>query len=161
MKGTTAASVACALGVWAASLASGRQPPRSCASATTAEHRALAYLAREVPRWSTENKCYSCHNNGDAARALYVGKRLGYDVAPKALNDTSHWLARPQGWDRNGGETGISDKRLARIQFAAALREAMAAGLVRDRRPLREAAQLVAADQDKDGSWQVDAVGSV
>ncbi len=32
------------------------------------EARAVAFLAREVPRWSRENHCYSCHNNGDAAR---------------------------------------------------------------------------------------------
>ncbi len=32
-----------------------------CAAAATPEERALAYLAREVPRWSAENHCYSCH----------------------------------------------------------------------------------------------------
>jgi hypothetical protein len=44
----------------------------------TPEERALVYLAREVPRWSVENKCHSCHNNGDAARALYQTKRHSY-----------------------------------------------------------------------------------
>ena len=33
-----------------------------------AAKRALQFLSREVPSWSIENKCYSCHNNGDAAR---------------------------------------------------------------------------------------------
>ena len=32
--------------------------------------RAVKYLAHEVPRWRAEEGCYSCHNNGDAARAL-------------------------------------------------------------------------------------------
>ena len=76
------------------------------------ETRALAYLAHEVPRWSRENKCYSCHNNGDAARALYVAMRLSLPVPSKALKDTSHWLARPQQWDHNGGEGPARTERL-------------------------------------------------
>src|SRR5437667_8821460 len=87
------------------------------------EARALAYLAREVPRWSAENKCYSCHNNGDAARALYRALRLGEPVPAGAVADTSRWLSRPAQWDHNGGEGPFSDKQLARIQFAAALVE--------------------------------------
>src|SRR5437588_9299128 len=83
----------------------------------SAESRALTYLAREVPRWARENKCYSCHNNGDAARALYTAVRLGYTVPARALEDTSRWLLRPQQWDHNGGDSPFSDKKLARIQF--------------------------------------------
>ncbi len=63
----------------------------------SAEQRAIDYLAREVPRWSKENHCFSCHNNGDAARALYVARRLGYRVPGEALADTTAWLLRPQG----------------------------------------------------------------
>ncbi|MFN0122677.1 MAG: hypothetical protein ACKV2V_19440, partial [Blastocatellia bacterium] len=37
-----------------------------------AASRAVAFLAREVPAWPARNSCFSCHNNGDAARALYV-----------------------------------------------------------------------------------------
>jgi hypothetical protein len=130
-------------------------PPR------TPEAKALAYLAREVPAWSADNKCYSCHNNGDAARALYVATRLGHPVPPKALADTTRWLTKPDGWDDNGGDYGTSDKKLARIQFAAALVEAMDAGLVKDREALAKAAALVAARQDKDGSWPIDAEGAL
>ena len=32
---------------------------------------ALAYLIGEVPKWPMENKCYSCHNNGDAVILLH------------------------------------------------------------------------------------------
>jgi len=35
-----------------------------------AEARAVEFLVREVPAWSKNNGCFSCHNNGDAARAL-------------------------------------------------------------------------------------------
>ena len=135
------------------------------ALATTAfpspEGRALAYLAREVPRWSAENKCYSCHNNGDAARALYAAVRRAEPVPAEALADTTRWLGQPERWDRNGGNPGYSDKGLARIQFAAALVAAMEAGRISDPKPLARAADLVAQGQQKNGSWRVDAEGTV
>ncbi|MFO1532763.1 MAG: ArsA-related P-loop ATPase, partial [Thermoplasmatota archaeon] len=49
------------------------------------------HLAREVPRWSAENHCYSCHHNGDAARALYAAARAGRSallVAPTGAGKT-------------------------------------------------------------------------
>jgi hypothetical protein len=125
------------------------------------EERALAYLAREVPRWAAQNKCYSCHNNGDAARALYAAVRLGRAVPPAALADTTRWLARPAGWDRNGGDGPFNDRKLARLQFAAALVEAIEAGQVKDGAALDRAAEQVAAHQETDGSWATDADGTV
>jgi hypothetical protein len=137
----------------AARVAAADEPP------ATAESRALAFLAREVPLWSKENKCFSCHNNGDAARALYQAVRLELPVPPTALADTTDWLSRPDGWDKNGGDGPFSDKRLARLQFAVALASAVEAGQVRDRRILVRAAERVAADQDDDGSWAIDELG--
>jgi len=49
------------------------------------EGRAIAFLSREVPRWSRENHCFSCHNNGDGARALYHAVSRGYAVEDHAL----------------------------------------------------------------------------
>src|SRR5262249_20227306 len=92
------------------------EPQAKEPAAATTEKRVLAYILPEVPRWSTENKCYSCHNNGDAARALYTAARLTYPVPVQALADTSRWLAQPQQWDHNGGEGPSSNKPLARIQ---------------------------------------------
>jgi hypothetical protein len=127
----------------------------------TAERRALVYLAREVPLWSANNKCYSCHNNGDAARALCVAVRLSHHVPAQALADTTRWLGSPEQWDKNAGNEAASDKGLARIQFAAALVEVLDAGLLKDRTPLARAADLVADYQQKDGSWKTDAQGTV
>jgi hypothetical protein len=124
------------------------------------ERRALAYLSREVPRWATDNKCYSCHNNGDAARALYVAVRQSHSVPAEALTDTTRWLSRPEQWDKYAGDTPGNDPVLARIQFAAALVEAIDAGLVKDRAPLKRAADQVARHQEKDGSWAVLAAGT-
>jgi hypothetical protein len=125
----------------------------------TPESRAIAFLAVEVPRWSKENKCFSCHNNGDAARALYQAVRLELPVPPSALADTNAWLSRPEGWDKNGGDGPFSDKRLARVQFALALAEAVDVRQVRDRQILVRAAERVAAEQAADGSWPIDEAG--
>jgi len=127
--------------------------------------RAVAYLSGEVPRWHRENQCYSCHNNGDAARALYAASRKGYRVPAAAFADTSKWLAHPETWDSNRGNPAFSDKKLARIQFAAALDEACTPGPLRIRPNcaawLTAATAALKRDQSVDGSWPVDAGGAV
>jgi hypothetical protein len=125
-----------------------------------AEAKAIAYLAREVPRWRQENACYSCHNNGDAARALIVGLQRRHAVRP-AIEDTLGWLSDPSRWQSNpGGKGGGDDKRLARIQFASATVTASTASLV-PQAAVEAAAALVASDQRDDGSWQLDASTSI
>ncbi|HEV8147307.1 MAG TPA: hypothetical protein VGP79_13035 [Bryobacteraceae bacterium] len=120
--------------------------------AQTPEQRAIDYLRVEVPRWSRENGCFSCHNNGDAARALFAARDHGMKVPREALADTLGWLSRPAVWQENKGNPAFSDKKLARLQFAAALADA---GV--DARALREAAEQIVAEQEADGSWIVDA----
>lgn len=124
---------------------------------TTPEACAVEFLKGEVPAWARENGCYSCHNNGDAARALYAAEARGYRVARDVLADTTAWVIKPARWDHNKGDPGFSDKRLANIQFAAALVAAVEAGQVKKREALKEAAQKVAADQGEDGAWRIDA----
>jgi hypothetical protein len=121
-----------------------------------AEARALAWLAREVPAWHSENRCFSCHNNGDGARALYAARRLGRPVPEEALRATSAWLARPSEWGNHRGDPRFSDEKLARLQFTAALGEAAAAGLIADRAAVAGAAARLLDDQQPDGSWRVD-----
>ena len=120
---------------------------------------ALAFLSREVPRWPQENHCYSCHNNGDAARALYSAQQRGYAVPETALADTTKWLMAPAKWDEIHGEPASSDKKLALIQFGAALAEACRTGAVTDDGALRAAAESLVKLQDADGSWHVDTGG--
>lgn len=111
---------------------------------------------REVPAWSRENGCFSCHNNGDAARALYVASRKGHRVPAAALADTTAWLSRPDNWKNNKGDPGFSDQRLANLQFAAALLTAIETGHIQKKSLLAAAAVLVAADQASAGSWPVE-----
>jgi hypothetical protein len=119
-----------------------------------AEARAVRFLAREVPQWQVKNKCFSCHNNGDAARALLAAQRASIPFDPAALESTVRWLRRPEGWDDNGPKVEYSDKKLATLQFASALSDLPDAG-----EALIRAAERVQALQDKDGSFGVDADG--
>jgi hypothetical protein len=120
-----------------------------------AEARAVAYLAREVPQWPAKNKCYSCHNNGDAARALVAARRLSIPFDAAALDSTVRWLRRPKDWKDNGPKVEYSDQKLATLQFAHALATVSSAGDA----ALIEAAERVRDLQEKDGSWAVDADG--
>jgi len=124
-------------------------------AAATPEQRAIDYLAQEVPKWAKENHCYSCHNNGDAARALFAARRRGYVVPNSAIADTIDWLRQPGRWSETHGTPGVTNITLARIQFAAALLEAR----VDNPQPLAAAAQSLVPLQDRDGSGKVDAGG--
>ena len=119
---------------------------------------ALGVSLCEVPRWPQENHCYSCHNNGDAARALYSAERRGYVVPEMALADTTAFLMAANR-DEIHGAPAASDKKLARIQFGAALAEAYHSGAIRDDGALRAAAESLVKLQDPDGWWDVDTGG--
>ncbi|MBS1812271.1 MAG: hypothetical protein JST84_29165 [Acidobacteria bacterium] len=126
-------------------------------STPTAETKALAFLQREVPAWKQTNGCFSCHNNGDAVRALFAAQQQGYSIPTEAFTDTINWLRAPEHWEENKGDPGFSDKRLASLQFAAALLSAIDAGQVKDLAPLHLAARKLIAEQSPDGTWKIDA----
>src|SRR6185436_3093434 len=88
------------------------------ARSAESEAKAIRFLEREVPAWSKENGCFSCHNNGDGARALYAATRSGYRISRDALAGTTAWIVQPNRWEHNKGDPGFSDQRLANIQFA-------------------------------------------
>ena len=121
--------------------------------AQTPVDRALTYLATEVPQWPQANGCFSCHNNGDGARALYSAGKL------EPLRSTTAWLASPSDWDTKKADLPGSDKKLARYQFSAALVAAFDAGAVQDRAILAAAARDLASLQVADGSWRVEDEG--
>jgi hypothetical protein len=103
---------------------------------------AIAYLEAEVPRWKSENGCYSCHNNGDGARALIAAGRR----ASAALADTIGFLRDPKAWPADLAA-------LALVQFGTALAalgdntSAVAARLIKLQKP--------------DGHWEMDAEATV
>ncbi len=130
--------------------------PGYSADATRA---AIQFLAQETPRWRPENHCYSCHNNGDAARALLVAKARGYDVPASVLADTIDWLRKPESWDETQSNPAFSDRKLARVQFSAALAEAVRDGLASARGDLLRAAESLVLLQERDGAWRIDTGG--
>ena len=127
----------------------------------TPERRAVAFLSTEVPKWGPANHCYSCHNNGDAARGLMVAAKAGQLADRRSLSDTLAFLSTPDRWDANGPDGPFKDTKLARIQFGAALAAAKDANFDVPRAALDKAAALVAELQTADGSWQTDVPGSV
>jgi hypothetical protein len=111
--------------------------------------RAVSYLAAESAKWRPENGCFSCHNNGDAARVLFLAKT----APPAALTVTAVWLANPASWDENGSAAPeASDKKLARIQFSAALLASPSASAD----SLGQAATLLLSFQDTAGPWRIE-----
>jgi hypothetical protein len=110
-----------------------------CAACSSPERRAVDFLAREAPRWRVENGCFSCHNNGDASRALLAAGRT---LDPATLD----FLRRPARWTDNGPDEEFSDRRLAALQFAFALSE------LGDVDALRRAAPLVRELVGPDGA---------
>lgn len=82
--------------------------------------KGVTYLRAEVPKWKAEHPCYSCHNNGDATRALLVAGSKGFDIGD-SIDDTLAFLRDPSKWEQNKMRDGLVDKGLARVQFASAL----------------------------------------
>jgi hypothetical protein len=131
-------------------------PPAYSADAVRS---AIDFLARETPRWQPENHCFSCHNNGDAARALLFAKARGYSIPPDALTGTIAWLQKPEAWDEDRSNPAFADRKLARIQFSAALAEAVRSGLRSAHDDLTRAAESLVALQEHDGAWKIDTGG--
>ena len=123
------------------------------ASGQTPVARAVTYLAAEVPKWRREHPCYSCHNNGDAVRALLAAAGRGHATAD-AIDDTLAWLATPERWDSNAGRGGSEDLPLGRIQFASTLLSMVAFGRA-PQTALDRAAGMLIAHQRDDGAFRL------
>src|SRR5688572_10981556 len=147
----------------AGSLQASGEPPHQVAGdlqasgTQTPVTRAVTYLAAEVPKWRREHPCYSCHNNGDAVRALLAaaGRGVGTGGAiGDAIDDTLAWLATLERWDSNAGRGGSEDLPLGRIQFASTLLSMVAFGRA-PQDALDRAAAMLVAHQGTDGSWRL------
>ncbi len=152
-------AVVTVIALWGGSAATGMTPAQNPAAALTATRRATSYLAAEVPRWRREHPCYSCHNNGDGARALVAASRRGL-IDLRQIDDATGWLRAPERWALNSEEGGVKDLPLSRIQFSAALLALTSAGGA-EQQAVERAASLLVADQRADGSWPISATSNV
>lgn len=101
---------------------------------------ALAFLEKEVPAWQPANQCYSCHNNGDGARALLLaGLRAG-----PPIDSTLAFLQKPEGWTEDPTPLSI-------LQFSRALQAAGQGG-----KSWQTALQMLAKAQAADGHWETE-----
>ena len=128
------------------------------------ERRALAFLGREVPQWQRENRCFSCHNNGDGRTSAL----RFIEFADRSER------GRPGGDPRIPLATGTLGEERGRCRVQR--QEARPVAIRLGRWPLPrvpdgssitacvvQAADLLAMDQAEDGSWPIDeatAVGS-
>ncbi|MFA5909749.1 MAG: prenyltransferase/squalene oxidase repeat-containing protein [Vicinamibacterales bacterium] len=108
--------------------------------------KGVAYLRSELPK----------SRNADAVRAMLEASARGYDVGA-SLDDTLLFLKQPSQWDT---APGAGDKALAHVQFASALAAAELRGKAAST-DLMEAAKVLIADQNADGSWTLDQPGTV
>jgi hypothetical protein len=125
------------------------------------EERAVSYLAAEVPRWPRENRCFSCHNSGDGARALYAARAAGVEVPDEALAATSTWLRDPGSWNADPRYRDYGDPEFTSLQFASALIAGTAARAVAGRAAVERAGEIAAKGQLPDGSWRGGSEGTV
>jgi hypothetical protein len=132
------------------------EPPDAIAAAL---ERGLRFLEQEVHKWPRENGCFSCHNSGDGARALFIAKKLGLSIDEVALEETRTFLAQPDKWHEDTEDDTFKDKKLSAVQFAAALVEALTPLEEKDEQSLLRAAQLVLSHQAEDGAWHTDQSG--
>lgn len=144
--------------------------PAACASGehgqpenqphTQAVNRSVAFLSSEVAWWNRKHTCYSCHNNGDAIRALLISRQAGYAVDAKEVQTTIDWLRRPGEWSDNGPDGEFNDRRLAQLQFSSAL-AAAESKKESDHRPLRIAASMLASHLQSNGKWPSEQIGTI
>ncbi len=131
---------------------------RSATPGESALTRATEFLAREHASWPKKNGCFSCHNTGDAARALFAAQASGRRVPRGIWPETLPWLRAPARWGKSVVTDEFDDPELARIQYASALREAIAADAFGANRAaaneaLRTAARDLRGAQHAEGSF--------
>ena len=67
--------------------------------------------------WSRENRCFSCHNDGDAARAMFIARKSRFAPKLDEVAPTVDFLAHPERWHENGDENPFGDKAIGRTYF--------------------------------------------
>jgi hypothetical protein len=129
--------------------------------ARPAIERAIHYLTDQTAQWAAETTCYACHHHGDGARALMMALERGWPVPPQALLASRPWLSAPRRWDEEGRQGEFFDPTLSAIQFGSAMLVARQVYAGDWDAAIQAAAAQAAQRQQADGSWQIDAPGTL
>ena len=125
--------------------------------------KAFQYLEKESLQWVQENKCYSCHNNGDAARALFLtSPKLAARFSGPQWRELIEWYQEPDKWNEASNRELDLSPTLGLVQFAATSIEAQRQTL----RPMPPSGyarirSLILAAQHEDGSWHLENEGQL
>ena len=131
-------------------------------SMSEAMKQAAAYLKREAEVWPDENGCYSCHNNGDAARVLFGQHDFSSQLQGERWKTMLNWYVQPEKWlSAKTDEVSLSPA-LYTIQFGKGLLSAETSGLLAPTQQQRyEVGRLVADHQNEQGYWPIEPAGTV
>ena len=80
--------------------------------------RAIEFLGSQVPAWPRENQCFSCHHQGDGARALASARAQGWKLPVETLDSSQQWLEKLEDWYLQKGDPNAKDPLLADLQFS-------------------------------------------
>ncbi|MBK9388087.1 MAG: hypothetical protein IPN34_24985 [Planctomycetes bacterium] len=115
--------------------------------------RAQEFLTRELAQWHAEERCASCHHDGDAARVLW-SIDAGFDALREArLAAHRDRLLRSPLWCDPQADPRFREEGLALVQRAAALHAALARGARLDAAAVVGLLEALRAQQEEPGNW--------
>jgi squalene-hopene/tetraprenyl-beta-curcumene cyclase len=118
-------------------------------------NRGLTFLAKDNLAWKEKRQCAECHHAPFTIWALSEGKKRGYAVDEKALDDLTNWVLTKDHLTKLVAKPPKQEKaELNEAPLLLALGvEAGGAKSAPD--GLKELLASVLGDQDKDGSWRL------
>ncbi len=128
----------------------------------SAMRRAFNYLLDESSNWSGENNCFSCHNNGDAVRALLAYQQEPHTFAGSSWRKLLKWFDQPGEWLKSPSDEFGESPILTFIQFGTARLAAQSGGLMAKNRVIESAIQEeLLKSQSPEGYWKVEPEGHI
>ena len=122
-----------------------------------AMRRAFDYLLLESTSWSPDNGCFSCHNDGDAFRALLAYDKESQSLRAPQWQSLLNWFQRPEEWLKSKSAEIGESPILTFIQFGTARQAAQNAGWIEAEESVeRTIRNELLKTQSRAGYWQVE-----
>lgn len=126
--------------------------------------RAIEFLGSQVPAWPRENQCFSCHHQGDGARALASARAQGWKLPAETLDSSQQWLEKLEDWHHQKGDPNAKDPLLADLQFSMTRMLLMPSSMASETEShlwFRSVGERLLPHQKEDGSWALESVPTV